>query len=146
MTRLVIAVLLGTLVVGASPAQAAITRHGAPSTATFADNTTTRLTVAAPSGAQAGDLLLATLGVGHSNGKQPPVISAPAGWTLVTRGDQGSVTALAVYRHVFAPGERSYSFTTDVSVGGAAFVAAYSGVDRTDAAMAGATTAKPAVA
>jgi hypothetical protein len=60
------------------------------------------------------------------------VLTAPAGWTLVSRTNKGAVGALAVYWHVFAGGETGYTWTTNVTVGGAVFLAAFGGVDTTN--------------
>jgi hypothetical protein len=56
-------------------------------------------------------------------------VTAPAGWTLVSRTVRDPVAALAVYRHVFVAGETAYTWTTSFRVGGAIFIAAFGGVD-----------------
>ena len=50
---------------------------------------------------------------------------------------------MAVYSHVFAAGEANYTWTTNMTVGGAGFIAAFGGVDTTspiDASSGGAVT------
>jgi hypothetical protein len=98
---------------------------------TYPSESTKSLTLAVPAGAQPGDLLIASLGFGSTSASAQPTITPPAGWTLVSRTNQGVVDAIAVYRHVFAAGETSYTWATSVSVGGASFLAAFSGVDTT---------------
>src|SRR5205814_127496 len=83
----------------------------------------------APAGAVAGDVMLATLGFGSSSATAQPALTAPAGWTLVNRTNKDPVASLAVYRHVFAAGETTYTWTTSIPVGGTAFIAAFAGVD-----------------
>ena len=108
-------------------AGAAIISHGA-ATATYPSNSTTILTAAAPAGAQPGDVLIASLGFGRT-GSGNPVLSAPAGWTLIKSQHDGSRLFLFVYRHVLQPAESTYSFTTNITVGGTVIVNAYGGVD-----------------
>ncbi len=111
-----------------APAAAGIVSHGI-SSANYSSESTQSLRLSAPAGAQAGDLLVASIGFGATSASVQPTLSAPAGWALVSRTDRGAVDSLAVYRHVFAAGESSYTWTTNVYVGGALFLAAFSGVD-----------------
>ena len=76
-------------------------------------------------------MLVASLGLGKTGASAQPVIAAPLGWTLATRTNQGTVATLAVYTHVFAAGETAYTWTSNVKIGGVAFVGAFSGVDTT---------------
>src|SRR4051794_4224074 len=95
--------LLGALLLialTAAPASAAITSRGAASVATYASESTTAIGVSAPAGAQPGDVLVASIGFGSSSAKSQPTLTAPAGWTLASRTNYGSVNALAVYTHV----------------------------------------------
>ena len=112
----------------ASPASAAIGYHGT-SSMTYASESTTSLELSAPAGAQSGDLLIASLGFGVTGAGAQPTVSAPPGWALVSRTNMGTIATLVVYRHAFAAGESSYTWTTNVSVGGNAFLTAFSGVD-----------------
>jgi len=116
----------------ASSGTGSITSRGAAATAAYTADSTTQLTVVAPSGAQAGDVLVAAVGFGRSNATSQPALSAPAGWTLASRTNQGNITALAVFSHVFASGETAYTWTTTVAVGGTLLVAGYAGVDATN--------------
>ena len=121
------------LLVGVVPAaRADIASRGRAATATFPSDSTKALTVGVPAGAQPGDVLVASLGLGSSDARSQPSIAAPDGWALVTRTDQGSVGALAVYRHVLTAGETSFTWTTSSAVGGVATVSAFSGVDAAD--------------
>jgi hypothetical protein len=115
--------------IAAPPASAAISSRGAASSATYASESTTSLRLSAPVGTQAGDVLIASLGFGRGGASSQPTLTAPPGWTLVSRTNQGTEGALATYSHVFAAGESSYTWTTNVTVGGAAFLAAFGGVD-----------------
>ena len=112
----------------AAPAVGAIVSHGV-STAKYGSDSTTRLTLQVPAAAQAGDVLVASLGFGKTGATTLPVLTAPTGWMLVDRTNQSPVGSLAVYRHVLAAGESTFTWTTDVTVGGVAFLAAFAGVD-----------------
>jgi hypothetical protein len=113
----------------ATSAAATITSRGPAASATYPPDSTTSLTLSVPAGTQAGDVLVASLGFGKTGATTQPTLTAPVGWTLVTRTNKGAVGALAVYWHVFAAGETSYTWTTNVAVGGAVFLAAFGGVD-----------------
>jgi inosine-uridine nucleoside N-ribohydrolase len=120
--------ILLTLVVAAS-AQAAISARGPGSRATYAANHATRiLRVAAPHGAQTGDVLVAALVFGRGS-RPAPALTPPAGWTLIRRVNGRSGTALAVYRHAFNAGESRYVWGSSKPVGGTVEVAAFTGVD-----------------
>jgi hypothetical protein len=47
----------------------------------------------------------------------------------VNRTERGPTGAVAVYRHVYAAGETTYTWTTSFAVGGSIFAAAFAGVD-----------------
>ena len=116
-------------VVGAASPTGSITSRGAAATAAYAADSTVVLTVAAPAGAQAGDLLVAAIGFGRSNATAQPTLLAPAGWALASRTNLGNITAMAIFSHVFAAGETAYAWTTSVGVGATLAVGAYAGVD-----------------
>lgn len=119
--------LIGALALPTS-AHAATSVRGPASTASVAGGSTS-LAVAAPSAAQPGDLLLASVGFGRGSGSAP-ALTAPRGWTLVNRINGGvGGSALAIYRHVFAAGESAYMWTSSVAIGGTVEVAAFAGVD-----------------
>jgi hypothetical protein len=128
----------------ASPAMGAIVHRGT-STTTYASDSTKSLAATVPGAAQPGDLLIASLGFGKNGAKSQPSLSAPAGWTLVSRTNQGRVGSLAVYRHVLLAGETSFTWTTNVTVGGTVFLAAFTGVDVTAPvdAWAGRSVSRP---
>jgi hypothetical protein len=91
------------------PAAAAATFHGVMSAKTTMG---TRLEVARPSAAVAGDLLVAALDV-RISGTRP--ITAPAGWTLLRRTSNsaaGAQLTQAVYFHfVQSADAMSYAFS-----------------------------------
>ncbi len=127
-------VLVGSLAVPALPtadaATATIATRGPARAVAYPSESTRAITLSLPSGAVEGDVLVASLGFGRSGGSAQPALTPPPGWTLVRRTDQGTVGALAVYWHVLAAGESGFTWTTDVKIGGAAFLAAFTGVDR----------------
>jgi hypothetical protein len=146
-------VFLGSaLVLTGAPASAAptIVSRGAATEVAYDSEATRSIDLNVPSGAQAGDVLVAAIGIGRSGASQQATLTAPPGWTLANRTNQGTSEALAVYWHVHASGESRHTWTTNVSVGGTAFLAAFGGVDRTNPvnAVAGRsqTTASPSVA
>jgi phosphatidylinositol-3-phosphatase len=115
----------------------------ATATKSYGSRSTRTLTVPAPSGTQVGDVLVATLGFGDTGATVQPVLTAPAGWTLVRRTNIGGYGALAVYWHAFSTGETSYSWTSSSLVGGNAWISAYSGVDLANAVDVEAGSAFP---
>ncbi len=121
-----------TAVAGASPASAAVTSRGPATVISYASTSTTTISLAAPTGTVAGDVVLATIGIGATGATIQPTITPPAGWTLVNRTNHATSDALAVYRHAFATGESSYTFTTGVPVGGVALLSSWVGVDLTN--------------
>jgi hypothetical protein len=142
-------VLVGAvLVAGSGPATAgAITSRGPARMVAYGPESTRSINLNAPTGAQAGDVLVAAIGFGLGTATRQPTLSPPPGWTLVNRTNKGTVGALAVYWHVSAPGEQRYTWTTDVPVGASAVVAAFAGVDRQqpiDAAAGRAQSARSA--
>lgn len=124
--------VLGDLLFLSAPsdaATAAITARGAAWATSWPSESATRLAVQAPAAAQAGDVLVATIGVGRTGASSSVILSPPAGWTLASSTNRGTAGTLAVFTHVYASGERSYTFTTSYAVGGVGFVAAFGGVD-----------------
>src|SRR5690349_6178792 len=119
--RFAILIAMALLAVLPGTASAANSARGSAATSTYASESTTSLKVSAPQGAQPGDLIVTAIGFGRSGATTQPVLTAPAGWTLVTRTDQGSAGSLAIYRHWYASGESSYTWTTNVAVGGTLF-------------------------
>jgi len=113
------------------PAYETIAVHGTPVTVPSATRTNT--TVAVPSGASAGDLLVVALSVGNASAVAP---SAPAGQTWGSLGvtysapDPWAVQEW-LFWHVIQPGETSYTFT-HASALSQAYAEAYSGVDTTN--------------
>ena len=86
------------------------------------------LTIAKPAGTVQDDVMIASIGVRPSS----TTITAPSGWTLVRRMDNGSGTSnsLAVYRRVAGASEpASYTWTVsgnNYAVGG---IQSFSGID-----------------
>jgi hypothetical protein len=88
----------------------------------------TTLTLSKPSGVEPADLLLAEVSVEGGTGV---TITAPSGWTLVRRDDNGTNLAQAIYRHVVAAGDPTswdWTFGSHFASGG---IVAYSGVNTT---------------
>src|SRR5690349_12649120 len=112
-------------------ATATITARGPASVQKWGSESTTSLRLVPPAGVQPGDQLVAALGIGRSGASSQPAITPPAGWTSVRRTNQGGEGAIVVYTHRYASGETSYTFTSNVLVGGIGFVAAFGGVDAT---------------
>jgi hypothetical protein len=106
--------------------------------ATTASGTDT-LTLPAPAGTVAGDLLLAQVAHAYTTTAPTP----PSGWTLVRRDTPGTALTSALYRRTAVAGEPGATFTFPAGSGIAMTggVAAYSGVSTTDPvdASAGAT-------
>lgn len=119
-------VLLGSV----TPAVAAITSRGPAATTAYTSDTATSVTLGLPSGAQPGDVLIATIGFG--NEKNSAAVTAPAGWTLVTRVNEKTRTSIAIYRHVLAAGESAFSWRFSVPVGGVSAITAFAGADPAD--------------
>ncbi len=88
------------------------------------------LTLAAPPGTVAGDLLLAQV----SHVYTTAALTAPPSWTLVRRDSGSTALTSALYRRTAVAGEPSATFTFPTGSGVAMVggVAAYSGVSRTD--------------
>ena len=123
---------VGAGLLGVAPAFAAdgvVVSRGAAVSATYRTDSAKKLTLAVPAEAQAGDVLVASIGFGRAGAKSQPRLRPPAGWKLVSRVNHGTAGALAVYWHVFTAGETSYAWRTDVKVGGIVFLAAFGGVD-----------------
>jgi hypothetical protein len=89
------------------------------------------LTISKPVGTLEDDVLVASISVRPNT----PTISAPAGWILVRRVNNGNSNAssLAVYYKVAGASEpSSYTWTFSSSSGSAGGIAAFSGVDTSD--------------
>jgi hypothetical protein len=84
-----------------------------------------------PANVQANDVLIATIFAGDYTSSTLPVVGAPTGWTLVTQKAHGQAALLQVYVHVAnsTDANRTYSWTTNVWVGAACSLAAFSGVN-----------------
>ncbi|MDP9366539.1 MAG: hypothetical protein M3Q10_20325 [Chloroflexota bacterium] len=101
-------------------------------TANTGNTTASSITINKPTGAAAGDLLLAFMTVAAGSNA---VIAPPSGWTLVRRTDDGTVTAGASYYKVAGASEpTSYQWGfsgTGSPYGAAGGISAYAGVDNT---------------
>jgi hypothetical protein len=87
----------------------------------------TAVTIDKPSGAQAGDVLVAQITADSA----PNVSAAPAGWTAVT-SRQASGARLFVYSHVVGASDAGpYTWTLSTGVKWNAGIAAYRGVNTT---------------
>ncbi|WP_448642485.1 hypothetical protein [Geodermatophilus sp. URMC 63] len=108
------------------------------------------LTLPAPAGTRAGDVLLAQ--VGHGASATPP--TEPPGWTLVRRDSYAGGLTSALYwkKAVDGEGSATFAFPAGSTVTMAGGMAAYSGVSTTDpidtsagTANSSATVTTPAV-
>jgi hypothetical protein len=88
-----------------------------------ATSATTSLSVAAPAGGQAGDLLVAAV-----SSRGAPAITPPSGWTLVRRDANGTTMVQAVYTRT-ATGSDASAWTLSSAYGSVVQVLAYRGVD-----------------
>jgi len=101
---------------------------------TFRANTTASgtdsLTLAAPAGTVANDVLLAQVVHAYTT---TVVLTPPSGWTLIRRDHSSTVLTSALYRRTAVTGEPSATFTFPANSGiaMAGGVAAYSGVSTT---------------
>jgi len=92
---------------------------------TGATKSGTTLTIARPTGSQAGDVLVASLDLTGT-----PVVTAPSGWTLVRRDEAGTTLTQVAYVRVVGSSEpTSYAWTFSTTQVGSGVVLAYSGVD-----------------
>jgi MSHA biogenesis protein MshQ len=86
------------------------------------------ITVNAPAGIAAGDVMLAQVVI--RGGTSAVVGSVPTGWTLVLRTNRGTALAQAVYVKVTGASEpASYTWTFSPNARATAAIAAYRGVD-----------------
>jgi hypothetical protein len=86
------------------------------------------LSIPAPAGVIAGDLLLAQ--ITYEKGSDAPVTGVPAGWTLVRRTDRLSDIGQAIYSRVATGAEpASYAWSFSQAVKAAGGISRYSGVD-----------------
>ncbi|HEY7192632.1 MAG TPA: hypothetical protein VH439_02745, partial [Gemmatimonadales bacterium] len=101
------------------------------STQAQADSFVTTLLVNRPAGTLVGDVMIAAIAVRPSGA----TITAPAGWTLIRRTNQGATNSLAqaTYRRVVAAGEpASYTWTLpNTHTGAAGGIIAFYGVNTT---------------
>lgn len=103
-----------------------VRRSGAGGTSFTSGTTSGTLTIARPTSAVSGDVLIAGIGwVGNHLSTSP---TAPAGWTLIRRDGDNALGQFSYYRVAGASEPTSYTWTglAENSAGG---IAAYSGVD-----------------
>jgi chitodextrinase len=93
--------------------------------AATATSATTSVSVAAPAGVQAGDVLVAAVSVRGST-----TITAPSGWTRVRLDAQGTTMVQGIYTKV-ASGSDASAWTVSRAYGTVVQVLAYRGVDTT---------------
>ena len=108
------------------PASVTVTRHiGLRSTSSAAASASTTISIPRPSGAAAGDVLVATITVLGS-----ATVSTPAGWQLVRRDANGTALSQQIYTHLVASGETGPAqWTFSASSTASGVMAAYVGVD-----------------
>ncbi len=101
-----------------------ISFHGAAS----ASNAGTSLTIAKPGAVVDNDVLIAAISyIGGTTNS----LTAPPGWTLVRRIDNGTDVGLAIYRKIAANEGASYTWTLSLSESVSGGIQAYAGVDTT---------------
>ena len=122
----VVMLAIGGLVLSAPAAEAQAFRASAQGQA---DSFVVSLIVNRPAGTQVGDVMIAAIGVRPSGA----TITAPAGWTLIRRTNQGATNSLAqaTYWKVVAAGEpASYTWTLpNTHTGAAGGIMAFYGVN-----------------
>ncbi|MDQ3649584.1 MAG: hypothetical protein M3458_04745 [Acidobacteriota bacterium] len=122
-------------VVGASGlATATATQSG---TITFRSMTTAEtvtaaasITVSRPANTQSGDVMMATIFVRGAG--TMPVVTAPAGWTLIRRDDasSGVISSMLSYYRVAAAGDlATYTWSFDTTRSAVGSICSYSGVN-----------------
>jgi hypothetical protein len=105
---------------------APIVNHGSSAAG---NGTATSLSIASPAGTSAGDLLLAAITV---RGGTSPVVTAPAGWTLVRSDAISTTVAQHVYRHLAGSsetGSSTWTWTFSKAEAAAGTISAFAGVD-----------------
>ena len=127
--RILLASVFAFVVFGMFQVQAAIAAVTFESKAE-SEGKSTSIPIGKPSGTVAGNLLLATIG----QDQHDAVISAPSGWTLISRGAGGADFTkdayLAIFYKIAGSSEpSSYSFTSTKGENFAAAILRYSGVD-----------------
>lgn len=111
------------------PGSSVAPSYVASSSASNTGSGTTTLSVGKPTGVSEGHFLLAGIAV---TGGSTPTITPPAGWTLVTRTNNGTNLAVATYSHwVGAADPTSWTWTFGSSVRATGGIVAWSGVDTT---------------
>jgi hypothetical protein len=112
------------------PPPGSVAFHGV-STGSYPSGSTRTMTAPIPTGAVPGDVLVASVGFGLTAATVQPALTTPAGWTLVTRVNHGTVNALALYWHVYSTGDAAPTWNANGPVGGDVSISAYSGISRT---------------
>lgn len=103
---------------------------GASTTNTSNDVSLTQLTLDTPSGVVSGDFLLASVSV---NGGTSAGITAPQGWTLITRTNNDTNVGIASYYKVATANEPStYTWSIAPQTRAVGGITRYSGVDSTN--------------
>jgi hypothetical protein len=120
---------LTSLVALRSRSQPAPIVFRASSTYISQSTSTMSLQLVVPASVQANDVMIATLFMGDYLSTSLPVVTAPNGWTLVTQAPHGSAGLLQIYSRVATASDAgsTYSWGTNVWVGAASSLVAYSG-------------------
>jgi hypothetical protein len=112
---------------GASPPS-----FGTQSSVANSSSGATTLVITAPSSVATGDVLIAGVTVSAGSGAS---ITAPSGWTLISRLNSSNNVSVASYYHVVTNGgsePSSYTWTFDSSLTASGGILRYVGVDTTD--------------
>ncbi len=101
--------------------------RGISNTAVSEDVAYTTVTLTKPSGSTVGDFLLASISV---NGGSPAEITAPSGWTLITRTDNDTnISILSYWKAVGFSEPSSYVWTINPQTRATGGITRYSGIN-----------------
>jgi len=114
---------------GSAPPPPPAISFRASSTYIRQSTSTMHIDLVVPASVQANDVLIANVFAGDYVSSVLPTITAPAGWTLVRQVSHGSAALLQIYSRVAGASDAgtTHSWTTDVWVGSASSLVAYSG-------------------
>jgi len=120
----------------------------AQSTYTEISTSTMSIDLIVPAAVQANDVLIANVFAGDYLGSSLPVVTAPQGWTFVKQVTHGTAGLLQIYSRVASATDHgtTYSWTTDIWVGAASSLVAYSGANAVTPVDASAIQDNPSAA
>jgi hypothetical protein len=116
--------------VGVCGSAGVIAWHGTTQVS-FGPTPVTAFSLSAPNASRAGDLVVAVVWLGGSNNAVAPTLNPPVGWALIRRIDHTTVGTLAVYQHVYAVTDSSFTWTSSETLLGMMWMSSYGGVRTT---------------